>query len=188
MTSTGTNSRSATEVLADARASRSADKRARVYAAVDKLKQSPHPPITFAAVARAAQVSRWLTYTDDIRCYIEQAQRQQREVQVAGSGAGNTASALSLKTDLALARDQLRKQRTEIAQLKDAIRRHVGAQLDHVSIQQLRQRIDELLSANTNLAEENTRLRHQLDATTTDLAAARASLKQMIREASTQQR
>ncbi|WP_151901803.1 hypothetical protein [Tsukamurella tyrosinosolvens] len=181
--------RTAAEVLADARTTRSADKRTRIYATVDKLQQTPHPPITFSAVARAAHVSRWLVYTDDIRQYIEQAQQHQQhlaETQNRNETArGKQASSASLRTDLAHSREQIRKQRAQITRPTTALRKQVGAQLDHESNMQLRQRIDELVAANNALIEQNTQLKHKLEASATDLQAARVSLKQMIREAST---
>ena len=55
--------RTPTDVLKDARRRDSHQKRARVFAAVDEIKHTD-TPITFALIARAAQVSTWLVYAD----------------------------------------------------------------------------------------------------------------------------
>jgi chromosome segregation ATPase len=97
----------------------------------------------------------------------------------------------SLRTDLELAKQDNRRLRVEIDRLTTAMRAQLGAQLEAVPTQSLHQRIDELTEANNRYRSENVRLtaelddvRSQLHIAEDDLAAARASLRQMIRNQS----
>jgi hypothetical protein len=180
--------RTPTEVLKDARRRDSHEKRARVFAAVDEIKHTD-TPITFALIARAAQVSTWLVYADGVREYIEAARTYQGAQPHRQQLAGTRASEASLRTDLELARQDNRALRAEIARLTHALREQLGQQLDHHNTGDLRRRIEEVLEANrelqsinAELAQDNQTLHDQLTETQDDLIAVRASLRQMIRD------
>ncbi|CPR56978.1 Uncharacterised protein [Mycobacteroides abscessus subsp. abscessus] len=85
-----------------------------------------------------------------------------------------------MRTDLELARQDNRTLRSEIARLTNALRAQLGQQLDHHNTTDLRTRIEELLEAKRELADENQRLQGQLTEAQDDLIAVRASLRQMI--------
>lgn len=184
--------RTPTDVLKDARRRDSHQKRARVFAAVDEIKHTD-TPITFALIARAAQVSTWLVYADGVREYIEAARDYQAAQPHRQQLAGTRASEASLRTDLELARQDNRTLRAEIARLTNALREQLGQQLDHHNTTDLRTRIEELLeanrelhNANAELADDNQRLQGQLTEAQDDLIAVRASLRQMIRDTTDQ--
>jgi DNA anti-recombination protein RmuC len=184
--------RTPTDVLKDARRRDSHQKRARVFAAVDEIKHTD-TPITFALIARAADVSTWLVYADGVREYIEAARDYQAAQPHRQQLAGTRASEASLRTDLELARQDNRTLRAEIARLTQALRDHLGQQLDHHNTADLRIRIEELLAtnrevltANAELAEDNHKLQDQLAEAQDDLIAVRASLRQMIRDTTDQ--
>jgi uncharacterized protein YlxW (UPF0749 family) len=187
-----TAARTPAEVLAQARRRDSQRKRAHVKAVVDQMKLGD-APITFAAVAKAAGVSTWLVYADGIRDYIQTAQAFQASAPARETAVGTRTSAASLRTDLELTRQNNRALRAEIARLKHALRNNLGRQLDEESTHHLRARIDELTAANEQIQNENSTLTAErealqaaLDATEEELAAARTSLRRMIREQTNQ--
>ncbi|WP_406222984.1 hypothetical protein [Streptomyces decoyicus] len=81
--------------------------------------------ITFAAVARAANVSTWLTYADGVRENIESAIHQQRSTRPQPATTAQ-ASPAGIRADLALAREEIRRLRAERDQLQQTVRRHLG--------------------------------------------------------------
>lgn len=179
-------------VLKEARQRDSHQKRARVFAAVDEIKQT-ETPITFALIARAAKVSTWLVYADGVREYIQAGRDYQAAQPHRQQLAGTRASEASLRTDLELARQDNRNLRAEIARLTQALREQLGHQLDDQNTTHLRLRIEELLqanqelhNANAELADDNFKLRDQLTEAQDDLIAVRSSLRQMIRDTTDQ--
>lgn len=101
---------------------------------------------------------------------------------------GRSVSAASLRTDLELARDQIRALRAERDKLREKTRLQLGQQLDQLSAKDLTARIDELTQDNSRLAAqlgqatgENTQQRQRVTELEDDLAAARTSLRRMIR-------
>jgi hypothetical protein len=187
-----TTHRTPASVLKESRQRDSHQKRARVFAAVDEIKQT-ETPITFALIARAAQVSTWLVYADGVREYIKAGRDYQAAQPHREELAGTRVSDVSLRTDLELARQDNRALRAEIARLTQALREQLGHQLDDHNSTHLRLRIEELLQANTELhnanaelAEDNCKLRDQLTEAQDDLIAVRASLRQMIRDTTDQ--
>lgn len=183
--------RTPAQVLHESRRRDSAIKRDRVFRSVDQM-QRADIPITFANVAREARVSQWLVYADGVREYIDAAREKQASGPRRNEQVGLSASEASLRTDLALVREQNRSLRTEVARLKRIIRERLGAELDSASSETLRQRVDELSEANQRYRSENLTLRGELErcrgelqGAQDDLAAARTSLRRMIREQST---
>jgi len=182
--------RTPAEVLAESRRRDSRTKRQRVLAVVEQL-LSQGDPVTFAAVARIAGVSNWLVYADGVREHIEKARAQQASRPARDRQSGGTASTASLRTDLELSRTEIRALREERDKLRAALQRSLGQQLDQVTTKDLVARIDELTSHNHVLStqlqqvqQENVRLQQRLQETEDDLAAARTSLRRMIRDES----
>jgi hypothetical protein len=174
--------------LVQARARISADKRQRALDAIAALERG-HQPVTPTAVARTAGVSTWLTYTDAIRPHIQAAQTRQATQPVPSP---SPTSATGLRAELELARQEITQLRRERDQARTAVRHQLGRQLDALSQQDLNNRIDELTAHNQRLAdqlqqatEENTDLRTRATSLEQDLAAARTSLRRMIRNENT---
>jgi hypothetical protein len=175
--------RTPADVLREARRRDSDRKRDQVFRAVEALKRDG-TPITFAAVARAANVSQWLVYADGVRECIEAARSAEPAEPAQAKRAGRTASEASLRTDLELAKQDNRRLREELDRHKKALRERLGSQLEAEPAESLRRRIDELAAANGRYRSENTRLATELDEARTaedNLAATRASLRRMIR-------
>jgi len=184
--------RTPADVLREARRTDSERKRNNVFRTVDQVKRDG-VEITFAAVARTAKVSSWVVYADGVREYIEAARSAQATEPAKTKQLGRTATEASLRTDLELARQDNRALRGEVARLKKILREQLGEQLDATSSETLRQRVDHLTEANNRYREENLQLRaelaqahDQLGTTEDDLAAARESLRRMIKEQSQQ--
>lgn len=187
-----TSKRTPADVLRDARRAESTRKRDLVFRAVDEMRRDG-AEITYAAVARAAHVSTWLVYADGVRDYIAAARENQAADPARAKRSGRLATDTSLRTDLELARQDNRALRQEIARLKTILRERLGEQLEAESSHSLRQRIDELTDANVRyrnenlaLTSSNEELTAQLRTHEADLAAARTSLRRMIREQTSQ--
>ena len=183
--------RKPSDVLREARRRDSDRKRDRVFRTVDVMRREGKT-ITFAAIAREAKVSQWLVYAEGVREYIAAAREAQEAEPVHSQLAGRTATQASLRTDLELAKQGNRRLRDEVGRLKNVLRQQLGTQLEVASTESLRQRIDELTEANNRYRSENVRLATELDAVLRiaddDLAAARASIRRMIKEQSQQLR
>lgn len=177
--------------LREARARDSADKRGRVREVIDAL-EAADTPITAAAVARTAGVSTWLVYTDGLREHLDAARRRQHQrtnhpPHAADSQPSPTPA--GLRTDLTLARDQIRRLRAERDQLRQRLRLQLGAEIDAPDPTELITRVAELESqVRQLLAERDARAseaRHAQRRATEledDLAAARESLRRVIKE------
>lgn len=180
------------DVLRDARRNESVRKRSAVYRAVDTMRRDGNT-ITFAAVARTARVSQWLVYAEGVREYITAAREAQAAEPARAKRLGTIASEASLRTDLALARQENKNLRDEISRLKTVLRERLGQRLEAESNQSLRVRVDELSAANTRyhseiiqLTKELDTVRDQLATAEDDLAAARMSLRRMIKSRAAQ--
>ncbi len=176
------------EALRDARRRDSLTKRHGVLAALKRMEHD-REPVTFTAVARAANVSTWLAYADGVREHIDAARKRQAAQPIQDQRAGLTPSAASLHTDLELARQEIKNLRTERDKLRHNLQKQLGRQLDQPTHQELLTRINELTQHNQHLADQNRQLTtssEQLQQRVTDLeddlAAARTSLRRMIRD------
>jgi chromosome segregation ATPase len=176
------------QVLREARRRDSLTKRQRVLAAVQEMEHR-REPVTFAAVARHARVSTWLVYADGVREHIQAAIKRQAAQPVTDHRAGLTPSTASLRTDLELARQEIRDLRAERDKLRDGISRQLGQQLDATSSRDLATRIGELTRHNQQLADQASQaaadsqaLQARIAELEADLAAARTSLRRMIRD------
>lgn len=137
-------------------------------------------PISFSAVARRAGVSTWLTYAPGVREQIDTAiARHCGDRQSVPA----TESATSLRTDLELARQEIRRLRRERDELRKHLQSTLGQQLSNLStaplvdrIAALSQELTQTRQANKDLTEEATRLGDDLD-------GARRALRQMMKDA-----
>ncbi|WJV51741.1 DUF6262 family protein [Streptomyces flavofungini] len=176
------------DVLRESRKADSRSKRTKVLATVDAMKAKGES-VTFAAVARAAGVSRWLLYTEGLREHVEAAITSQTKGERRAKQAGRDASAASLATDLALVREENKALREERDRLKKAVQRSLGAQLDQTGTRELTTRVNELLAAVERTALERDEIRAERDAlqrklteTEDDLAAAREAGRRMLKQ------
>ncbi|MEV3896082.1 DUF6262 family protein [Streptomyces anulatus] len=182
-----TGKRQPSQVLADSRRRDSREKRAKVLAVVDAM-AARGDAVTFTAVAKVAGVSNWLVYAEGVREHIEAARTRQAAQPRRDAQAGLSSSAASLATDLELSKQQVTALRTERDQLKAALQRQLGQQLDQAGSAGLIERVDELTRQHAELTVERDTLRREkaeleerLAETEEDLAAARSSLRRMIR-------
>ena len=158
-------------------------KRARVLATLERMHDNDIP-ITFASVARQAGVSTWLVYASGIREHIDQARTHQHR-HPPSEPDGDPLNR-GMHTDLALARAEIKSLRAEREQHQ--LRLALSAQMDDLAKTDLVARVDELTQANTELAasvaqhlSDNQTLRARITELEDDLAAARTSLRRMIR-------
>lgn len=182
------SSRTPAEVLAESRRRDSQAKRGKVLAVLEDMIRRGDP-VSFTAVAKAAGVSHWLVYADGIREPIETARARQNDKPRRDQQTGLSPSAASLATGLQLARAENSKLRTERDQLKAALQRQLGDQLDRLSHQSLVERVDELTQHNQQFSGENERLqqdnealRHRLAETEDDLAGTRTALRRLMHQ------
>ena len=181
-----------TTALRAARAKDSQDKRRRALAAVHAL-ETAGTPVTAAAVAAAAGVSIWLVYADGIREHREAARL--RQAGRAGTPATATPASsqapvtpASLRTDLAIARQEIRQLRAERDKLLRRLRMQLGAEIDGADRAELITRVAALETAARQLiterdaraAEASLAQRHARELQD-DLTAARDSLRQVIK-------
>lgn len=174
-------------VLREAGRRDSLTKRQRVLTVLREM-EAAREPITFAAVARTAHVSTWLVYAEGVREHVEAAVKRQTAQPAADQRAGLIPSAASLRVDLELARQEIRDLRAERDKLRDGLRHQLGNQLEAVAAKDLIARTDELTRHNQHLADQaqqatahNDSLHTRVTELETDLAAARTSLRRMIR-------
>ncbi|MFJ7496821.1 DUF6262 family protein [Streptomyces sp. NPDC097727] len=180
-------SRTPAEVLKAARQRDSADKRGRVLKAVqDMLRDNRR--ITFAAVAHEADVSSWLVYASGLRERIDQARARQAAQGHQDQQSGRKVSTASEQTDLLLARQEIKRLRTENGRLRQQARVHLGQQVKQLGNHDLVDRINELTEENLRLSTaerqattQNRGLQQRVAELEDDLAAARTSLRRVIR-------
>jgi chromosome segregation ATPase len=160
-------------------------KRARVRVTLEQM-LSEGTPITFAQVARQAKVSTWLVYAPGIRETIDDARTRQHTQDATAPQPSSRVR--DLQTDLALARAEITRLRTEREQHHHQLRLALGARMDHLAKADLLARIDELTRTNADLAasaaqhqSDNQTLKTRITELEDDLAAARTSLRRMIR-------
>jgi len=184
-----------TAALKAARAKDSNDKRRRVLQTV-KAMESAGQPITASAVAATAGVSTWLVYADGIREHLDAARARQRQaVDVApplAAGprtAQQPVTAAGLRTDLAVARHEIHRLRTDLDKLRGRLRLQLGAEIEQPDRAELIARVAALEAANRQFlaerdasaaqAETAQRRAEQLE---DELTAARESLRRVIRD------
>jgi hypothetical protein len=177
--------------LTAARRRDSHEKRQRVQDAVAALERAG-VAITFAGVAKSARVSTWLVYADGVRQHVDAGRGRQAEYGLTDQPQPlperMQASPAGLRTDLAIARQEIKALRDERDRLRDRLRLQLGAELDASTRAELVGRIAELDSRNRELLQaadtsksENTTLQTRVGELEDDLAAARESLRRVIR-------
>jgi Family of unknown function (DUF6262) len=176
--------------LKAARAKDSELKRRRTLAALEVLEASG-ASITFTAVAKAAGVSSWLVYADGIREHIEAARHRQAHhggAPAPTTSAKPTTTSDSLRTDLAIAQEQIKTLRAERDKLQQRLRLQLGAELEAPDRAHLTARVADLEAINRQLVAE--RDARAIEADTAkgriteledELSAARESLRRVIK-------
>jgi hypothetical protein len=171
--------------MIDARRHDSTTKRSRVLATVEKMLREGRP-ITFASVAREAKVSTWLVYAPGLREGVEEHRARQSDRATTERRPQREASGDA--TDLALARAEITRLRAERNEQQRRERLALGSKLDDIAKADLLARLDELTRHNSEVLADAARQRsenHVLQARVMeledDLAAARTSLRRMIR-------
>jgi 5'-3' exonuclease len=172
-----------------ARAKDSELKRHRVMATLEAMEASG-ASITFTGVANAAGVSTWLVYAQGMREHIDAARSRQANNSPAPtrSPSRHTITPASVRTDLAIARDQIKTLRAERDKLQQRLRLQLGAEIEAPDRVHLTARVDELEALNRRLvAERDARTievanakRHAAELED-ELSAARESLRRVIK-------
>ena len=182
------------QAMLAARAKDSQDKRQRALAAVQAL-EAAGTPVTATTVAATAGVSTWLAYADGVREHVEAARRRQAEHgHVPGPAAppvrGEPVTQASLHTDLAVARDEIRRLRAERDKLRGRLRLQLGAEIEGPDRAELIARVAGIEAAARQLAAERdaraaeaSHAQRQIRELQDDLTAARESLRRAIRQA-----
>lgn len=187
----GSNDRNArVERLRASRAKESEAKTRRALDAVDGLLRSGRR-ITVTQVAREAAVSTWFVYNQpQVHRAVQDGITTQREQgrQHSPVPAAQQVSPAGLRTDLALAREEIKDLKRERDRLLNRVRLSLGAELDGVDQTELIQRAQQLEQRNTTLNEELSEARNRIAAlegrlheTEDDLTAARAGLRRAMR-------
>jgi hypothetical protein len=151
-------------------------------------------PVTAAAIAATAGVSTWLVYAHGVREHLEAARRRQAEhasptASAAPATRPEPATPASLRTDLAVARDEIRRLRAEHGKLRNRLRLHLGAEIEGPDRAELIARVANLeAAARQLLAERDARAaeaalaQRRVRELEDDLTAARESLRRVIRD------
>lgn len=177
----GQPTRTPAQVLLESRQKESRQKRAAVTQQLGTMLRDGDP-ITFIKVARRANVSTWLVYSPGTREQIHEAIAQQRQSE---QTIKQPAGIDSLRTDLALARQEISALRHEREELRGSLRQALGRQLNNLSTAPLVDRLNHLASELAEAQRSNTDLNLQITALQDALTAARTSLRRMIREQNT---
>ena len=184
-----------TQAMLTARAKASHDKRQRALAAI-QAREAAGIPVTATAVAAAAGVSTWLAYADGVREHVEAARRRQAGHGHAPGPAGPPArgepvTQASLRTDLAVARDEIRRLRAERGKLRARLRLQLGAEIEGPGRAELIARVASLETASRQLAAERdaraaeaSHAQRRIRELEDELTAAREGLRRVIRQAS----
>jgi hypothetical protein len=185
-----------TQAMLAARAKTSHDKRQRVLAAVQAL-EAAGTPVTPAAVAAAAGVSAWLVYADGVREHLQAARQRQTErghepepEPAPSPSRGEPVTRASLRTDLAVARNEIRRLRAEHDKLRGRLRLQLGAEIDGPDRADLIARVAALEAASRQFAAERdaraaeaSHAQRRVRELEDELTAARESLRRAIRQA-----
>ena len=183
-----------TQAMLTARAKDSHDKRQRARAAIQAL-EAAGTPVTATAVATAAGVSTWLIYADGVREQLEAARRRQADREPGAStaappGRGEPVSHASLRTDLAVARAEIRRLRAERDKLRARLRLQLGAEIEGPDRAELIARVASLEAASRQLAAgrdaraaEASHAQRRIRELEDELTAAREGLRRVIRQA-----
>ncbi|HXO53466.1 MAG TPA: DUF6262 family protein [Mycobacterium sp.] len=180
-----------THALHEAKRADSRRKHDRAIATVKRLVDSGSR-VSFARVAREANISTWLVYNSaDLKTTIQNAIDHQNTEGLTQTPArpATAASNASLMTDLALARAEIKSLKQERDILRKRIERVLGDEIREVDRGQLVERINELehllRTAHTDLADCTKTVAALTDQTqelTEQLDAVRILNQQLIRQ------
>ncbi|WP_405898155.1 DUF6262 family protein [Streptomyces sp. NBC_00727] len=187
----GGNDRNArVERLRVSRAKDSEDKTRRALDTVDGLLRSGRR-ITVAQVARDASVSTWFVYNQPrVHQAVQDGITAQRTRgrQNPHAPEASQVSPAGLRTDLALAREEIKDLKKERDRLRNRVSLSLGAELEGVNQHELIERVQQIEQRNTALEhalsearDQIAALEGQLRAAEDDLTAARASLRRAMR-------
>ncbi|HSL07804.1 MAG TPA: DUF6262 family protein [Pseudonocardiaceae bacterium] len=181
-----------TQAMLAARAKASHDKRQRALEAIRAL-EAAGTPVTATTVATAAGVSTWLAYANGVREHIEAARHRQAGREpgpAAPPDRGEPVTQASLRTDLAVARDEIRRLRAERDKLRARLRLQLGAEIEGPDRAELIARVATLEASCRELAAERdarraetNHVQRRISELEDDLTAARESLRRVIRQA-----
>lgn len=180
-----------TRALHEAKRADSRRKHDRAIATVKRLVDSGSR-VSFARVAREANVSTWLVYNSpELKAAIQDAIDHQNTegIKEAPARPAIAASNASLMTDLALARAEIKSLKQERDTLRKRIERVLGDEIREVDRDQLVERITELeqllRTAHTDLSDSTktvAALTDQNQELTEQLDAVRILNQQLIRQ------
>jgi len=189
--STTTAQHARTAALHAARAKDSALKRQRALAAIEAL-EAVGSPITFTAVAKTAAVSTWLVYAEGVREHVDAARQRQADLgkpRASRPSDNQRTTPASVRTDLAVARQEIGRLRAERDNLTRRLRLQLGAEIEGPDRLQLITRVGDLEAANRKLVAERDALAVEAVTATRkvseledDLSAARESLRRVIKD------
>jgi FtsZ-binding cell division protein ZapB len=179
---TPTQRRRPADVLKAARQRASQDKRAQVTRAIAAM-LTENELITFTKVARRAHVSTWLVYAPGMREQIDAAIIQQRQ-QPSPVDNDHAPTPDSVRTDLELARQEVKKLRHDRDALRAKMQGLLGQQLTNLTTAPLVERINKLTSELAEAQSANQAFTTRIEELEDELAGARAALRQMIKTAS----
>jgi hypothetical protein len=167
--------------LADGRRADSARRRQRVIAAIDRA-VADGAEISVSAIARAAAVDRTFLYRHrDLLGKIHATQAGPP----AGGGAGPAVTRASLQADLLAAHERALRLSARIQQLEKRLSQVLGEQAWRESGLGAPADFDALNQKITDLEQQVTDLRLQLDERDEELAAARAANRELIAQLNT---
>jgi len=176
--------------LRQARQANSASKATRTQAAIRELLDAGQR-ISFARVAREADVSTWFAYnTPAIKAAIRNAMSDQAQHgrEAAALPRPERARPASLHTDLALAREEIQELKRERDALKQRVQLALGAEIDNVAQPDLVRRIQDLEHQTQilagDLAETRSRaetLAEQREEAEENIASLRLALRKAMR-------
>ncbi|KQH76212.1 hypothetical protein AO501_00900 [Mycobacterium gordonae] len=189
MSTTAANQARAAALKA-ARAKDSELKRRRTLAALEAM-EADGASITFTAVANAAGVSTWLVYAPGIREHIDAARGRQANhspTPMPTPCGNHSTTPASLRTDLAIARDQVKTLRAERDKLQQRLRLQLGAEIEGPDRALLTARVADLEAVNRRLVAERDARTIETDSAKRhvaelqdELCAARESLRRVIK-------
>ena len=134
-----------TQAMLTARAKDGDDKRQRALAAIQAL-EAAGTPVTATAVATTG-VSTWLVYADGVNEHVQAARSRQAERKPGADTEAPPArrepvTQASLRTELAVARDEIRRLSVEWDKLRARLRLQLGAEIEGLRIPRRRPGLD----------------------------------------------
>jgi chromosome segregation ATPase len=165
------------QALRESRRRDSRTKRDQVTAALSTM-LAAGDQISYASVARRAGVSTWLAYAPGVREQVDTAITQQTSDD---KRQAPNESSRALRTDLELARQEIRRLRGERDELRRHLQSTLGQQLTNLTSAPLIERIATLSQELTQTRQANSNLTDEVTALQDDLDASRRALRQMMK-------